>query len=177
MTGSRLQRSLDWPGHGWLALPARLYLGGVFIAASGHKILHPELFAMDVATYQFLPLALVNVFAITLPWVELAAGAMLVVGLRARSAALLIALMMVAFMIALGAALHQGLDMSCGCFASSAVAEEDPISWGTMARDGGWLLLAAYVLFLDRHPLGFDRWHARRRRPGSETIEMKEESE
>ena len=165
---------MDWPGHAWLALPARLYLGVVFIMACVHKILHPELFAMDVATYQFLPLALVNVFAITLPWVELAAGLMLVAGLRARAAALLIGLMMIAFMVALGAALFQGLDMSCGCFASSAVADEDPISWLTMARDGGWLLLAVYVLLFDRRPLGLDRWIGRGRVARTDELGTKE---
>jgi putative oxidoreductase len=170
------RRFLEWPGHGWLAFPARIYLGVVFITACAHKILHPELFAMDVATYQFLPLVLVNLFAITLPWVELAAGAMLIVGWRARSAALLVALMMLAFMVALASALAQGLDMSCGCFASNAVAEEDPISWMTMLRDGGWLLLAVYVLVFDRCPLGFDRWLGGLRRAAQAEQKTKEES-
>jgi putative oxidoreductase len=145
-----------WRGHGWLALAARLYLGGVFLAACWHKILDPGAFALDVATYQFLPLPLINLFALVLPWVELVAGVLLVVGLRVRAAALLIALMMVAFLIALGHALHLGLDMSCGCFASSG-AEADPISWKTVLRDAGWLVLALYVLVLDRDPLGLSR--------------------
>jgi len=145
-----------WKGHAWLAVPARIYLGVVFLLACYHKILYPEVFALDVATYQFLPLALVNVFAIILPWVELGTGIQMVIGWRARSASLLIALMMVAFMIALAWALHKGLDMSCGCFASAA-AEEDPISAATLWRDAGWLALAIYVLFLDRRPLGVDR--------------------
>jgi putative oxidoreductase len=152
-----------WRGHAWLALPARIYLGVVFLLACYHKILHPEVFALDVATYQFLPLALVNVFAITLPWVELGTGIQMVIGWRARSASLLIALMMVAFMVAVGWALHKGLDMSCGCFASAA-AEEDPISAATMWRDAGWLALALYALLLDRRPLGLDRLLQNRRK-------------
>jgi len=84
--------------------------------------------------------------------------------------------MMIAFMIALASALLQGLDMSCGCFASSAVAEEDPISWMTMARDGVWLLLAAYVLFLDRRPLGLDRWLGRGRGPAAVEQPTREET-
>ena len=163
MSNSPLGRFARWPGHSWLALPARLYLGGVFLLACYHKILHPDLFALDVATYQFLPLALVNLFAITLPWVELGAGVQLVIGWRPRPSALLVALMMVAFMVALGWALHKGLDMSCGCFASSG-ADEDPISAATLWRDAGWLALALYVLFLDRNPLGLDRLLARKRK-------------
>lgn len=151
-----------WRGHSWVALPIRLYLGFVFLTACLHKIAHPGSFAVDVATYQFLPLWSVNAFALVLPWVELLAGLMLVVGSRVRAASLLVAAMMVAFMIALGWALHLGLDMSCGCFASQG-AEADPISWRTVVRDSAWLLMALYVLGLDRNPLGLDRWMAQRR--------------
>jgi uncharacterized membrane protein YphA (DoxX/SURF4 family) len=153
-TGARAL--LAWRGHTWIAAPARLYLGFVFVYASFHKIAHPATFALDVATYQLLPLELVNLAALILPWVELLAGVMIIVGFRTRAAALLIAGMMVVFMVALGWALHLGLDMSCGCFASSS--DEDPISWRTLLRDGGWLALALYVLICDRRPLGVDRW-------------------
>jgi uncharacterized membrane protein YphA (DoxX/SURF4 family) len=146
-----------WRGHALLALAARLYLGGVFLVACWHKLLHPEAFALDVATYQFLPLWAINAFALVLPWVELLAGLLLVAGVRVRAQALLIALMMAAFLVALAHALHLGLDMSCGCFASSG-AEADPISWKTIVRDAAWLLLALYVLAFDRRPLGLERW-------------------
>jgi putative oxidoreductase len=152
---------MTWRGHAYLALLARLYLGGVFILACLHKIAEPATFALDVATYQFLPLPLINIFALVMPWLELLAGAMIVLGLRTRAAALLIAAMMVAFMIALGWALAQGLDMSCGCFA--AQGEHDPITGWTMLRDAGWLVLALYVLVFDRAPLGLDRLLFRRR--------------
>lgn len=145
-----------WRGHAWLALAARLYLGILFVVAAWHKILDPGAFALDVATYQFLPLPLINLFALGLPFVEVLAGAMLVLGLRVRAAALLVTLMMVAFLIALGHALHLGLDMSCGCFAAGETA--DPISWRTIVRDLAWLGLAMYVLVLDRRPLGVERW-------------------
>ncbi len=160
---SRLRGLRDWKGHAWLGLATRLYLAWVFLAACGFKIMAPASFALDVATYDILPLSLVNAMALILPWVELFAGLMLVAGLRVRAASLLIAGMMVVFMVALGMALAKGLDMSCGCFASSG-AEEDPISYLTMLRDAGWLALALYVLFFDRRPLGVERipWVARR---------------
>lgn len=154
-------RARDWPGHAWIALPARLYLGWVFLAACLHKIAEPAAFAVDVATYQLLPLPLLNGTALLLPWVELLAAAMLLLGLRARAAALLVAGMMVVFIAALLAALARGLDMSCGCFASQG-AEEDPISFATVLRDLGWLALALYVLLFDRRPIGLDRLIERR---------------
>jgi len=142
--------------HAFFGLAARLYLGAIFLLACWHKLVDPAAFAVDIATYQILPLGLVNVMAIVLPWVELAAALMLILGFRTRGAALLIAGMMAMFCVAITIAVAKGLDMSCGCFASQGAAE-DPISWRTIARDGGWLILALYVLVLDRTPLGLDR--------------------
>ena len=148
---------VDWRGHAWLGLAARLYVGVVFLLACYHKILHPGTFAVDVATYQFLPLSTVNLFALAVPWIELVVGAMLVLGLRVQAAAFIVAGLMVSFMVALAWALHLGLDMSCGCFASQAATEDDPISWHTLLRDSVWLGLGLYVTVFDRHPIGLER--------------------
>jgi len=159
-----MSRLLDWAGHAWLALPVRLYLAWVFLSACVHKIAEPLQFAIDVATYQFLPLWAINGMAIVLPWTELIVGILLLIGLRVRPAALLVAAMMVMFMIALFWALAHDLQLSCGCFASSAM-EEDPISWRTIVRDTIWLLMALYVLVFDARALGLDRilaWRAER---------------
>ncbi len=152
-----MTRILEWKGHVWLGLATRLYLGVLFVTASWHKILHPEAFAVDIATYQLLPLWAINGFALTLPWLELVTGVMLIAGLRVQAAAALIMGMMVSFLIALGWALHLHLDMSCGCFASQGTANDDPISWRTVVRDSIWLLQAAYVFVFDRAPLGIER--------------------
>ena len=139
----------------WLAVPARWYLGLLFVGACLHKIADPQSFALDIATYDILPLVLVNLAAITLPWVELAAGAMLLAGWRIRAASVLITGMMVVFLGALIIALARGLDMSCGCFASQG-AEENPISHLTILRDLWWLGLALFVLAFDRGLAGID---------------------
>ena len=157
-----MNRLLNWAGHAWLALPLRWYLGCLFILACLHKITNPGSFAVDVATYGILPLALVNITAITLPWVELAAGVMLIAGLKARAAALMVSCMMTIFIVALTIALAQGLDLSCGCFASQAAQGEDPISTMTVLRDLGWLMLSVYVMLFDDSTIGIDRFLARR---------------
>jgi len=155
-----MNRLTDWRGHAWVALPLRLYLGGVFLLACYHKILHPSSFALDVATYQLLPLEFINLQALVLPWVELFTGLMLVLAFRTRAAALLINTMMVMFIVALVWALLQGLDMGCGCFASEG--GDDPISWRTIVRDSAWLAMGLYIQLLDRRPLGLDRLFMRR---------------
>lgn len=139
----------------WLSVPARWYLGLLFVGACLHKIADPHSFAVDIATYDILPLVMVNLTAISLPWIELAAGAMLIVGWRVRTSSVLIAGMMAVFLAALVIALARGLDMSCGCFASQG-ADEDPISRLTILRDLWWLGLALFVLVFDRGLAGID---------------------
>lgn len=146
----------------WLSVPARWYLGVVFVGACLHKIADPRSFALDIATYDILPLVLINLIAITLPWVELATGGMLFAGWRVRTASFLVAVMMAVFMLALLIALARGLDMSCGCFASQGAEEEDPISRLTVLRDLVWFGLALFVFVFDRGRLGLDRWLQRR---------------
>ena len=151
-----MSRLNEWSGHGWLSLAARVYIGGLFVYASWHKIAHPELFALDVATYEILPLVLVNPMAIILPYVEFIAGVMLIVGFRTRAGAFLATGMLIMFTIALALALAKGLDVACGCFASQTM-EEDPISRMTLLRDLLWILLSVYVLIFHRNGISIDR--------------------
>ncbi|MFH1131635.1 MAG: MauE/DoxX family redox-associated membrane protein [Pseudomonadota bacterium] len=157
-----MNRFIEWRGHSWLSLPMRLYLGFVFVTACLHKIAHPSMFALDVATYDILPLALINPMAIILPYLELLAGIMLLIGFRVRGSALAVFGMMLMFLVAVIIALAKGLDMSCGCFASQSM-EEETISGLTMLRDLFWLLLSLYIVLFDRRPIGMDRLLAQRR--------------
>ena len=72
----------NWRGHAYLGLASRTYLALIFLLACYHKIVDPQSFALDVATYQILPLGLVNLTALILPWVELVAAGMLLIGWR-----------------------------------------------------------------------------------------------
>ncbi|NOZ86437.1 MAG: DoxX family membrane protein [Deltaproteobacteria bacterium] len=148
---------LTWQGHGWLCLPARIYLGCIFLLACVHKIAHPGSFAIDIDTYDILPIQAVNLMAITLPWVELVVGLFLLLGVATRAAAMAGAGMLVMFLAAVLVALARGMDMSCGCFASQAVANEDPISYWTILRDSAWLVTAMYIAVFDRRAIGLAR--------------------
>jgi len=145
----------EWKGHPVLSLLLRWVLAAVFLFACWYKILNPDDFALSVATYGILPTVLVNPFAIILPWIELVAALMLIAGLRARAGALLMAGMMLLFIIALIIALMEGLDLSCGCFASTETGES--INRMTLLRDVLLLATSVYILVYDRRPLGLDR--------------------
>lgn len=152
-----MNKFLNWKGHSVIALITRIYIGFVFISACYHKIISPQSFALDIAVYQILPLSLINLMAIILPWIELGSGITIILGFKTKASAFLICGMMVMFIIALIIALSKGLDISCGCFASSGI-ESDPISYKTVFRDLIWLIMGVYILLLDKNPLGLDRF-------------------
>lgn len=129
------------------AVPLRFYLALVFVTAGWGKIAAPHDFALSVATYQILPLALVNAFSIVVPWMEVLAGALLFFGFWTKPSSLVIFGLLSMFTTALIIALAKGLDIDCGCFASADAAEE--IGYATLVRDLIWLFIAIFLLLCD----------------------------
>ena len=84
---SGLRRTLTHPA---LSLILRVYLAGIFIYASLHKINFPAEFADNIAGYLIVPYWLVNPLAVFMPWLELICGLFLLAGVRVRAAVLLI---------------------------------------------------------------------------------------
>jgi uncharacterized membrane protein YphA (DoxX/SURF4 family) len=136
-------------------LGLRIYLGWVFLYACYYKILDPGEFALSIASYQLLPLVLVNVSALVLAWVELAAGLGLILGFRTRENSLLIIGMLVMFIIGISSALYRNLSMSCGCFASTTAGEE--MTTDTLYRDFFWLAIGVYLFFAEDGSWGIER--------------------
>lgn len=90
-------------------------LGGLFFYAGLQKHWHPHEFAEAVLAYQLLPEPLVGVTVAALPWVELAAGLFLMVGLKKRSCLLLLSLLAGGFMVVMAVTMARGLKIDCGC--------------------------------------------------------------
>jgi uncharacterized membrane protein YphA (DoxX/SURF4 family) len=101
----------------WIELAARWILGLTFIYASFHKILSPEDFAKIVYGYDLFPHVLINLIAIMVPLLELVAGLALLIGFYTRSAAIIINVMLLAFVAALTINIIRGHEFDCGCFA------------------------------------------------------------
>ncbi|MCX7958741.1 MAG: DoxX family membrane protein, partial [Deltaproteobacteria bacterium] len=95
----------------YLSLLFRIYIGFVFIYASVHKITNPEMFAVDIATYDILPLYLINIMAILLPYIEMVSGILIIAGPFQKEASLMISAMMLMFIAALLVALFKGINI------------------------------------------------------------------
>ncbi len=139
----------------------RLALAVTFIWACIHKIYNPYEFGLQVATYQILPLSLVNLQTIILPWVELVVGLLLIVGFLTRASALLTCGMNVMFIVAIAMALAADLHLQCGCFASAEAGEE--MDANLIVRDAIFLVLGAAIVYMRPDRFTLDHLLARRR--------------
>lgn len=96
-----------------------LFLGLLFVWAGAGKALDPAAFGRAIENYAILPALPSAALALYLPWVEIVAGAALLLR-RARAAALTILCALgLVFCLALGSAFVRGLDIHCGCFSGS----------------------------------------------------------
>lgn len=122
-----------------LILLFRLVLGVTFIYASLDKISNPDQFARIIYNYHILPHFLINIYAVTLPFVEFLAGFFLIFGLFTESSSLLICFLLLVFVVAISINLYRGVNLNCGCFST------DPAG----AKHGANLLIKDFVsLFL-----------------------------
>ena len=128
----------------WMELAARWVLGATFIYASYNKILAPAVFAKIIYGYDLFPAILINLFAIVLPFVELIAGMALIFGFYPRSAALIVNLMLLAFIISLSINVIRGHEFDCGCFAIGADSQST-FSGPLLIRDVFYFALGIYV--------------------------------
>jgi len=114
----------------------RLVVGGAFIAAGSMKIAAPAAFVISIDNFRLLPHAGLHPLAITLPWIEVLAGLLLVAGFWKRPSALVCVCLMTVFTGAVVQAMARGLNIDCGCY-------------GTVgAQRVGWMKLAENLCLL-----------------------------
>ncbi|WGX95343.1 MauE/DoxX family redox-associated membrane protein [Nocardioides sp. L-11A] len=141
----------------WVGLVARLVTGGVWIVAGGLKITEPDASIDAVRAYQLLPSSVAEVVGLALPAVELVVGLALVLGVFARGAAVVSALLFAAFIVGIASVWARGIEIDCGCFggggAKAGAASAYP--W-EIARDVALLAASLLVAFLRRTRLSLD---------------------
>ena len=132
----------------------RLALGGVLFYAGFLKLREGYSFAEAIANFRMLPAQANQIMAVTLPWLEVVAGLLLVFGVWVRAGSLLAALLFAAFLGAIAMAMSRGLDIECGCFGTGSAAR---VGFKALAFDALCLMAALALLFTA------DGFHARLR--------------
>jgi uncharacterized membrane protein YphA (DoxX/SURF4 family) len=134
-----------------LVLAARIGTGLVLAWAGLAKIGDPQAFAEQVHNFRILPVALENLAAMTLPWVEVVASLALLLGVGARPAAGRATALLAVFTAAVLAAIYRGLDIECGCFGTS---DSTHVGWVKVAQNLGMLALAGVASARERGSAG-----------------------
>jgi len=134
-----------------IELAARIVVGLVFLLYGLDKIAHPDDFARAIANYRLLPEALINLVAVTLPWVECVCGLLLLAGQWVRSAALVSAFLLGVFVVAVSITLARGLDIACGCLDADAGRK---VGFKLLVEDLLLLVAAAVLVVKARDRVG-----------------------
>jgi uncharacterized membrane protein YphA (DoxX/SURF4 family) len=135
----------------WIGLLARLGLGGVLLYAGYLKAFTPDKSMMAVRAYEILPIWLANVMGIVLPWLEMGAGLLLILGIAVRYVSIFGSALMIAFIIAISQAWARGLSIDCGCFGDGGAVDPSETKYlETILRDIGFAFLGFWLI---RYPV------------------------
>lgn len=138
----------------WLTIRVQIALGVIFLVAAWPKIVDPPSFAHMIYNYRILPAGLINITAITMPWLEILAGLALVLGIWVKPARWIIAAMLIVFIVAIAFNLMRDNAIDCGCFDVSAAGKthEERLRdmWLVILRDIGMLVMVAQLAWAER---------------------------
>ena len=117
------------PSTAYLILIGRLIVSAVFILAALPKIQDPASFTTSVEGYRVVTGDFAAWIALALPWLELVAGFGLLIPQIRRGSALVIALLLIAFIVLHASAWARGLDVNCGCFSAHESGKAPDYHW------------------------------------------------
>jgi uncharacterized membrane protein YphA (DoxX/SURF4 family) len=145
---------------------ARLGLAAVWLISGAIKVSDLNQTYVAVQAYDLLPAGMVSAVAGAVPFLELALGVLLLVGLGTRLTAIVSAVVLLAFIGAVAQAWARGLTIDCGCFGGGGqVAEGDTRYPQEIARDIGFLALAGWLAARPRTWFALDGWLTTRDAP------------
>jgi len=132
----------------WLGTVCRLVVGGVFLFAGLAKISNPDTMSRAVRAYRILPEALIHPFAYCLPFVEIFAAVLLLLGIGVRLCAVLTGGMLLMFVVGICSVWARGIQIDCGCFGGGGAAHVSGVTYLTeIFRDLGLFALSAWLVW------------------------------
>jgi uncharacterized membrane protein YphA (DoxX/SURF4 family) len=144
----------------------RFGLAAVWLLSGALKVVDPNQTYQAVAGYRVLPTALVSPVAAVLPFLELAFGLLVLLGIGTRLMGVLSALLLLVYIAGVAQSWARGLTIDCGCFGGGGEVAADQTQYPQeILRDIGFLALAAWLVVRPRTRLAVDGLLARRQPP------------
>jgi uncharacterized membrane protein YphA (DoxX/SURF4 family) len=137
----------------------RLGLAAVWLTSGAIKAAHPNDTYAAVKAYQVLPDGLVSPIAGILPFLELAFGLLVLLGVGHRLMGVLSALLLLVYIAGIAQSWARGLTIDCGCFSRGGQVAAGQTTYGQdILRDVGFLVLAAWLAVRPRSLFSIDGW-------------------
>jgi uncharacterized membrane protein YphA (DoxX/SURF4 family) len=137
----------------------RLGLAAVWLVAGGIKAADLNQNYLAVKAYRVLPDAWVSPVSAAQPFLELALGVLLLVGIGVRAVSVLSAVLLLLFIAGVAQSWARGLTIDCGCFGGGGQVNANQTQYPQeIARDVGFLVLAGWLMVRPRTWLSVDGW-------------------
>jgi len=130
----------------YLSVACRVLVGAIYMTFALSKIMRPAVFALNVVDFGMMPSWGVDLWLLALPWAELVVGMFLILGIRTRAAATLIAAMNLIFIVGLVHAIYLHLPINCGCVGEVG----EPVNWWKVLKNTGVLVMTIQIFLYDR---------------------------
>jgi len=146
----------------WIALLARVILGGALVVAGGLKIFDLNQSVVAVRAYQFpISESMVSLIGHAMPIIEILVGLVILTGLVTRWSALVGGLMMLAYIGVIISAWARGLAIDCGCFTPGGAIltgdQKTKYAWD-IVRDCGFLVCSVWLVIWPQSRFSLDSW-------------------
>jgi len=145
-TAQRARMTAAWP---WISTVARLGLATVWIIAGVLKVGDLAASGRAVNAYRVMPYDAAKIVGAVQPFLEIALGLLLLIGLAVRLSAGISATLLTVFIAGIVSAWARGLQIDCGCFSRGGTlgAGQSPEYTWDLLRDVGFLILAGILLW------------------------------
>lgn len=151
---------------------ARLGLAAVWLVSGAIKAADPNQTVAAVRAYDILPSGAVAPVAAVLPFLELAFGLLVLVGIGHRLMGVLSVALLLVYIAGVAQSWARGLTIDCGCFGGGGQVAAGQTQYPQeIVRDTGFLVLAVWLAVRPRSLFSVDGW-LRRDRTGTSEDEL-----
>lgn len=138
---------------------ARLGLAAVWLISGAIKVADPNGTMASVRAYQLFPDGVATLIGAVLPFLELALGLLVLVGIGTRLVGVLSGLVLVIYIAGIAQSWARGLTIDCGCFGGGGqVAAGQTHYPEEILRDTGFLAMAVWLAVRPRTFASIDGW-------------------